>query len=41
MLGWLQYMYIHVADDALQDFKKLTEVNTERRSNAAWMQVQQ
>ena len=33
-------IHVHVADDVLYDFIKLTEVNAESRSNAAWMQVQ-
>ena len=31
----LIHVHVHVADDVLYDFIKLTKVNTERRSNAA------
>ena len=35
--AWLVIIHVqvHVADDVLYDFIKLTKVNTERRSNAA------
>ena len=40
--AWLviMHVHVHVADDVLYDFIKLTKVNTERRSNAARMHVQ-
>ena len=41
MHAWLViiHVHVHVADDVLHDFIKLTKVNTERRPNAALMQV--
>ena len=33
--AWLDIIHVHVADNVLYDFIKLTKVNTERRSNAA------
>ena len=37
--AWLVIIHVHVDDDVLHDFIKLTKVNMERRSSA-WMQVQ-